>query len=44
MSIAHHAVSEAAIAQADAATAKNKTPPKRQTVALADAVVTPEPR
>jgi hypothetical protein len=44
MSIANYAVAEAAIAQVEAATAKNKVPPKRQAVALADAIATPEPR
>ena len=44
MSIARFAIGESAIAQGEAASVKSKTPPKRTSVALADARSTPEPR
>ena len=44
MSIATFAVAEAAMAQIHAATSRNKVPPKRQTIALADIKAVPEPR
>lgn len=44
MSIAKYALAEAAIGQSEAPVVRTKTPPKRQTVALADADAVPEPR
>lgn len=44
MSIARFALGEGAIAQAEATSIKSRTPPKRISVALADASVVPEPR
>ena len=44
MSIARYAVAEGAFAQGDAPVVRSKTPPKRQTVALADIKAVPEAR
>ena len=44
MSIARYAVAESALAQNEAPLVRTKTPPKRQTVALADIKAVPEPR
>lgn len=44
MSIARYAVAESALAQGEAAVIRSKTPPKRQTIALADTKAVPEPR
>ena len=44
MSIAKYAVAESALSQSEAPVVRSKTPPKRQTIALADTTATPEPR
>lgn len=44
MSIARFALDEGAIAQFEPTVTRDKTPPKRRTVALADAAAVPEPR
>ena len=44
MSIARYALAEGAIGQAEPPVIRSKTPPKRQTVALADNEAVPEPR
>jgi len=44
MSIARFALAETALGQAETTAARSKTPPKRTTVALADASQVPEPR
>lgn len=44
MSIARFAMAESAIAQGEVPSVRSKTPPKRQTIALADTTATPEPR
>lgn len=43
MSLAKYAIAESPLAQGEPPATK-KTPPKRQSVALADATVVPEPR
>ena len=44
MSIAKYALAESAIGQSEAPVVRTKTPPTRQTIALADTTATPEPR
>lgn len=44
MSIAKFAVAESSIAQGEAPVVRTKTPPRRQSIALADAKAIPEPR
>lgn len=44
MSIARFAIGEESIGQGETASVRSKTPPKRTTVALANAAIVPEPR
>ena len=44
MSIGRYAIGEGAVSQSEAPTLKSKVPPRRITIALADARIIPEPR